>query len=394
MDLLLAFLGFSATMIVFSTMASVVVEFIHKMFRQRKRDFARMLTNYYEDSVKPLVANKANLEAEKFVEEIRQNPAFASEANKLRWWKPSFLFDTSFENLKTPEFVEQLARSSLGQEIRKTVKKGEKALIEQLASEFERYGDAAHDYFRRRAQVISLLVAMLLALVMNIDAVRLFQALAKDSGLARSVASQINPEEWEVRLASSTDPALDATKIEEVFKENRDQIKNDIALLTSMSLPIGHNYFPNCSDNGKITKVVAGKKSEDHVDPLCVPHLKTKGFFGQLESVFSTWDFWAWVFKSLLAGLLIGLGAPFWFKTYRFLADFVPGIRRGPTTETRDALIQSQNNPSSVTTQATVDIRTDPAAVPAVVDQVIKPLNQSRINTLFMSAAGKKIDEE
>lgn len=408
MDIILAFLAFSATMIVFSTIATVVVEGIHKFSLQRRRDFDRMLTNYYQGAVKPLVEGAVEGEAQKFVNNIRRNPAFEGEKHDSRPSIASLLFDTSFQSLTTPQFIEQLSRSNVGEKIRELVAKGEKNLIEQLASEFERYGDAAHDYFHRRAQMLSLIVAILLALAVNVDAIRLFQALANDSELAETVSAQIDPDDWEAKyLALREVSEGNAQKFEDVVVKARDDIRSDIALLSGMSLPIGHMFYPWCSNSGLITET---KASEDgrpvsvkrHVDARCDSHINNNGWT-HLDRVSDELPFWIWILKAILSGLLIGLGAPFWFKTYRFLADFVPGINRGPKTQTREALNRPRETPQLVTTQPAVDLQQilvdEKNAKESKVVQELEilrsnGLNQRRLNTMFLSAGGKRIGDQ
>lgn len=407
MDILIAFLAFSATMIVLSTMATMVVEFIHKTTMQRRRDFVRMLTNYYEGAVKPLVGDAAKEGASNFVESIRRNPAFVGEESDSKRSKWTFLFDTAFENLTTPQFVEQLSRSDVGKDIRKSIEQGEEALIEQLAAEFERYGDAAHDYFTRRARVISLFVAMIIALVVNVDAIRLFQALSHDSELAQKVTSQIDPDEWEAKYLAIREVSQgDAQKLEEVLIESRKKIREDMKLLSTMSLPIGHSFYPWCSSNGEIIENQEVKNkppivTKSHVDSRCEPFIEKSGE-DHFAALMTGSEFWLWVLKALLAGLLIGLGAPFWFKTYRFLADFVPGVNRGLKTETRENLHQQQNGMPSESAKPVWDLRAMKASDQKIdevrvssdfVDVLGKPLNQVRLNTIFMSASGTKIDK-
>jgi hypothetical protein len=51
--------------------------------------------------------------------------------------------------------------------------------------------------------------------------------------------------------------------------------------------------------------------------------------------VLDTQDGIGWLLSVLLSGGLIGLGAPFWFRTYRFVASFVPGLKLPDSTLAR-----------------------------------------------------------
>lgn len=393
MDILLAFLAFSAVMIVLSTMATVIVEAIHKLFRQRKKDFERMLTNYYEGAVKPLVTDAADKGAKRFVKAIRRNPAFAGEHQNESQSSGNYFFDTAFEALTTPQFVEQLARSDIGQNISAQVKQGEARLIDQLAAEFERYGDAAHDYFHRRAQVLSLFVAVVFAFVVNVDAVKLFQSMSADNDVAKKIVAQIDPDEWEAKyIAAKTVADSEAQKFEETVISARSNLQSDLDTVAKLDLPIGHAFFPFCSDSGLLAV------SNKHLDARCneLTAEQSESSKPHLLALLTTKNFWKWFSSTLLAGLLIGLGAPFWFKTYRFLADFVPGVNRGPTTETREAANTSMSAQPVVQTPNIrafgVDQQTS-GLLPVTVSSVASgaTLNTSSLATLFHSASGVSI---
>ena len=393
MDILMAFLAFSAVMIVLSTMATVMVEAVHKFTRQRKKDFERMLTNYYMGSVKPLVIDATEKEAKKFVATIRRNPAFAGEHEDEDSSTRGRFFDTAFEKLTTPQFVEQLARSNIGDKIAEQVKESEKGLIEQLAAEFERYGEGAHDYFRRRAQVLSLFAAVLLAFALNVDAIRLFQSLSNDNDLAKQVIAQIDPDEWEAKyLQAKKIAGSDDEKLEVTLKKARSDLQEDVAVISKLDLPIGHAFFPYCSNSGLLKEAAAKENQEGvHIDERC--NTLDKGSFAV------AFEFLKWMINALLAGLLIGLGAPFWFKTYSFLAEFVPGSKRGPTTETRETPsdrntthAKPAGKPVTNTQTLSLDDQSTQAKVLVNVDSVdATSVNQSRWTTMFKSASGKRI---
>lgn len=403
MDILMAFLAFSAVMIVLSTMATAIVEALHKLLRQRKKDFERMLSNYYEGSVKPLVKGAADIGAKRFVETIRRNPAFAGEHDKTNKSSGNYFFDTAFETLTTPHFVEQLARSDIGKNISAQVQSGEARLIDQLAAEFERYGDAAHDYFHRRAQVFSLFVAVIFAFVVNVDAVKLFQSMSADNELAKRVVAQIDPDEWEAKyIAAKKVAENDTQKLEDALISARKDLHSDLTVISKLDLPIGHTFFPFCADNGLLKGTPQqgqGAKANNHIDARCnaLATNQTSNEASQLVVLLTSKDFCKWFFSTLLAGLLIGLGAPFWFKTYRFLADFVPGVNRGPTTETREAL----NNQRAPQVQATASRSANaqilaesqqPTDTTLVSNSSPNSLNTSKLTTLFRSASGVSVD--
>lgn len=319
MNYLTALLAFSAIMIVLATLASVLVESIHRLLKTRSRDFDEMLTQLYKQSVRPHFKSAGITladEAENFVREIRRNPAISYKRNGLF---NRYFVKTEFEELTTRQFVEQLAQSESGQKLLQKVEQHETELaantISKLSYEFERYGQAATEYFKRRAAFLSMIVAFVLAIALNIDAVRLFESLAKDPELAQQVIEKIDVEELRQKrdedLAKAADDEEEKQSIEEKYQgmlDNYEQVSNQ---LQNLELPIGHAFYPYCAEGG-------------WVDEQC----NSKGIF--------TLDALAWLFKIFLTTGLIGLGAPFWYKAYRQVGQLIPGRQPPPSESTAE----------------------------------------------------------
>jgi hypothetical protein len=109
-------------------------------------------------------------------------------------------------------------------------------------------------------------------------------------------------------------------------------------------------------------------------------------------------DFWSWLLNSFLAGLLIGLGAPFWFKMYRSLADFVPGVRRGAKTETRTPLDDQADNVqpqggvagSQTTIAHPTGSRLKKGTAVSLDNLHTRVVNQSQLSALYKSVVANK----
>lgn len=339
MNILLACFAFAAIMIVLSTMASTIVEAIHKLSRQRAKDFERMLKNYYIGSVQPLINESGGEAVDSFVSSIRKNPAFDKDGANGKKTKNPFkrilnrVFDTSFETLTTPQYVEQLARSPIAKTVSERLEKTEEQVIERLASEFERYGDAATDYFSRRAQVLSVVVAIAVAITLNVDALRLFKALANDSNLASEVVEKFDPEDWQEKATS----AVGNQEAKALIQGLELEVKAQAKYLSEWRLPIGNSFFPYCFSGEETAR--------NRIDEKCNIYNSIKSEAGGvarwyeigLALAFSSY-FWSWVLNALLSGLLIGLGAPFWFNIYTTLSAYIPNNRKGARTETRSTV--------------------------------------------------------
>ena len=125
-----AFLAFAAIMIVLTTLATVVVEGIHKFLNQRSADFAAMLTQLYENSVKPrLIAEfkkadkkveecaASTLTAEDFVDQLVSNPAFAKKRQALA--RPNSVTQGPFQHSVRAAYGAPIRRTIVSNEGRK-----------------------------------------------------------------------------------------------------------------------------------------------------------------------------------------------------------------------------------------------------------------------------------
>ena len=187
----------------------------------------------------------------------------------------------------------------------------------ELSYEFERYGEATASYFQGRAATLSVLVAFVMAGALNIDAIKLYGTLAKDKSLAGTVIKDLNIAKLEQAYVESIQKPgggeEEKDKVEKEYKQILENIRKDAVRLEELGLPIGHDYFPFCAS------LTAKTEKENFKDQRC----EVDTVLGRL----ATRDGIGWLFSVLLAGGLIGLGAPFWFKTYRFIASFVPGVK-------------------------------------------------------------------
>ncbi len=360
MNYLIALLAFSAIMIVLSTLASVLVESIHRLLNTRSRDFDEMLTQLYTHSVKPHFRNagiELADEAETFVREIRKNPAISSRRNGLF---NKFFVKTEFENLTTRQFVEQLAQSEAGQKLMQKIGEQESEVaattIARLSYEFERYGQAATEYFKRRAVFLSIVIAFVLASTLNVDSLSLYQALAKNTKLAEQVVSSIDVEKLQKARAGdlTTFANDDASKnaINEQYNAILNNYRKASAQLEELDLPVGHDFFPFCARGSefdprcKVMKPV----QKIHLLPAVDPALSwLKSFAVGVGNILSSEDGLVWLFRIIITTGLIGLGAPFWYNTYRSVGQLIPG-RRQPVSEStaeRNQSIAASNTQTS-----------------------------------------------
>jgi len=448
LDLITAILAFAAIMIMLATLVTVLVESVQKVFRMRRDGLQQMLEGLYETSIRGQVGaqlerassaavskgegfhsvakslgegsdssiqssmssaareasrlasqekkDNANeyfvrkVAAAQFAEQLMRNPIFdripaRSALGRIMGWIRRRLVTDDFENIDTRQFIEQLANTEAGDKLASLAEQELKPLLRTISYQFERFGEAASDYFARRAWVLSVVISILLAFAVNIDSVRIFRTLVINPSVSGQVrqsfealkaanvekAAQPAPSQSEETGTGAETTGLDASSnrgrsdaakdADTKLKEALEQTKEALAKFNGQGIPIGRDYFPFCGT------VDVDKDNCDGVPPQREKFTKTVGFFGPpldwlsyqphwVRWVFARANGWWWFFSTLLAGGLIGLGAPFWYDIYRKAALVLPVAQvaaRFVSSGRKTVTITPQEVASAVTTDGT-----------------------------------------
>jgi len=183
--------------------------------------------------------------------------------------------------------------------------------LDRISRKFEEFSSAASADFKRRSQFWSIVIGVILAFAINIDALRIFQSYLTDQKLTQTIIAQYPKlEESAEKINQRTDKLLEDTKnqsmendkVSKQLEQAEAALKQSsatLASLTNLGVPIGSGYFPHC--------IIASSLSNEDV---CILG-EDNGKFGRYLS---------WVVSSLFTGFLIGLGAPFWFDVAKRLA--------------------------------------------------------------------------
>ncbi|MEM7360775.1 MAG: hypothetical protein AAF431_16920 [Pseudomonadota bacterium] len=293
---------------------------------------------------------------ENFVAALTENPVFEPSKNPLSGERKS-----KIDSLSLLAFAERLGKTDTGRAI---VAEGEaqtKLLVEDLVRSFDRYGRAAAEVFRKKTQLTAIFVAIPFAWVANIDASRLLMQLIENPSLRTSLieqAEQANQEnqaaierlnnlKQELSLIRTTndseiaqqavgepvteeqarqgeaEEAIEAEATEEegsgeselaALEKKLNKVADDVVVsvkkLEAEGLAIGWEYYPFCGKS----------KVDDDCDGR-VGWKKIGGGKATFEEIFWDDNFIIWLFMSTLAGILIGLGGPFWFKVFTKLSS-------------------------------------------------------------------------
>lgn len=304
MDILNAILAFSVSMLVFSTMALVVVEVFYRFNKTREKYFSEMINAFFSDliwkklhgvdlgnesrqslrqdflnimtSVSGLVNLDLQLEegVDNFLEDSEQKPKVkAKSAYGIHVSKTT-------ERLTAVEFAQRLARTKVGKLLLERGEDKVKAIVMDLASQLNAISSGASSDFRQRSRKASLWASAVIAIGLNIDAVYLFQSYTTDQSLSERVISsapavidayeqqQEKMEALEKELAEIENKGAETAlkELQSSIKENKDTIQQSASSLIDLGVPIGFNYFPFCSPVATIGEKPSERDSAEPAD--------------------------------------------------------------------------------------------------------------------------------
>jgi hypothetical protein len=428
MELLDATLAFVLTLAALATVVTVVMEAVHRILRVRKGNLIIALQRLNKEIPKgPLrvdprrrwdfIVNVLNNPTAGLKQQLPTSQTLTKEADDQKKHVPT-VFGARNE-FRAPEksrgeeawnnAIDSLGRQngvrgiydkvSLEHVLRRFVEVGgvktkiegareaAEAELNRIARKYEEFASAVSADFKRRAQLWSMVVGIVLALVANTNGVRIFETYMKNQDLAARVIGQF--EEFEKQALDAQESLkkvraeeeqgggnskeLDA-KIEGKRKELSDlrteRTKADAAKNTSQVKSLDKQIEDKqkeydslvakryaASEAGKAEaamKDAAGKLralSELGV-PIGTgyfPHLLIFGGLSKEEkqkrleaegmSDLTPWKWFLetvfWFFATAITGMLIGLGGPFWFDVAKRLTEVRSMFKGTPSDEIR-----------------------------------------------------------
>jgi hypothetical protein len=183
------------------------------------------------------------------------------------------------------------------------------AEFNRIARKFEEFGASVSAGFKQYSQAWSIVIGITLAVCANVNGVRILEAY------------RISPE-----LAAIVIDRKDT--LETNYEEAK--TKQQIADLISLGIPMGWQCYPSCPFGGDAAawatscpecRAIPVDKREIGTGQRCLPLRVAKtlrhDFFG----------FALWLMVVVGTGVLIGLGAPFWFDVAKRLAQIRKGVQ-------------------------------------------------------------------
>lgn len=330
MQLLDASLAFVLTMAALATVVTVIMEAGLRVARIRKKNFIVILSMITEeirtrdlglddtqiwDFLVRVLKNPSEPTAEKLKARCRKIAGIQERLTYLGpdrfagkgWFRQGLTFirqifgDPKRANLNDNASLEFLLRSlTESPAIRDAVARKADALtlaFNRIARKYEDMGAAVSASFKRQAQSWSMIIGIGLAVACNINAMTIFNSFLIDPALANAVIAAHEAQE----AARETAPNQgDAQKGEtrDTGQENPGAI-TQLVQLKQMGIPLG---WRSCPDN------------------ICPWPI-------DIDDLENLKNFFTWLIQTGLTGILIGLGAPFWFDVAKRMSQIRKGIQ-------------------------------------------------------------------
>jgi hypothetical protein len=344
MKWLQAALAFSLIMLVLATVVTLILETAYRALLTREKGFRIMMGRLFDEVLKPRTAHLLRgvtlaQAREHFLNTVTRNQAYGEEFNRVR----GFIQPNQLASMTMMEFADRLADTAVGKAIARGGSEYVESAINDLAQKFERFGAASSQRFQDHARFWCVLTSILLAFVVNVDAVRVFQDLLNDDQLTSGIIAQYGaaveegaqrPQDLKESLELMTQlrdqQVIDDADLK-AFQDNLATAQLKVTELRDTGLPITVEAWPFCmgvlGDTGRSKRADSNLATAPTAVPAkpadrkcsAVTQATTMKGAGEVAGRIFSGQGAIWFVSVVLAGVLIGLGAPFWFDLARGL---------------------------------------------------------------------------
>ncbi len=409
MKWLQAALAFSLIMLVLATVVTLILETAYRALLTREKGFRIMMGRLFDEVLKPRVAHLLRgvtlaQAREHFLNTVTRNQAYDEEFNRVR----GFIQPNQLASMTMMEFADRLADTAVGKAIARGGSEFVDNAINDLAQKFERFGAASSQRFQDHARFWCVLTSILLAFAVNVDAVRVFQELLHDDQLTSGIIAQYGaaveegaqrPQDLKESLALMTQ-LRDQQVIDDgdlkAFQDNIATTQLKLTELRDTGLPITIEAWPFCmgvlGDTGRskradsnlaTTPTAAPAKPADRKCAAVTEVTSMKGATEVAGRIFSS-DGAIWFVSVVLAGALIGLGAPFWF-------DLARGLTRSAQIMRAAGIGSKDDKKSAATVVVTKQGASSPPQTPAEAFKVAIAAAQPIRARILLSPVGRPV---
>ncbi|HUG33448.1 MAG TPA: hypothetical protein VMJ90_01665 [Anaerolineales bacterium] len=293
-----AALAFALTMLAVASLVAQVVQRIRNTAKLRREGLQDMLNEFFDKEFKPVVERELNrlttTAGEKVAASLKDTLAKFNASPLLDKIKAEGLGDMS-----TEEITERLKRSGLGEELLTKLGNQAQAVFEEMGKRYEVIGKKATESFRQGSKVWTTVIALVVALVLNVDSIYIANTYIKSENSRQVIIAQNDSFIEDYNTLSKTleeeqgRESFTREELEQAFQDSREQIES----VRNAGFPIGWSYFPHAYFQGE------------------------RGSSADFQERNTAVGWFSWVLGIALTILLAGMGGPFWY-------DVVSGVSR------------------------------------------------------------------
>lgn len=326
MRLLDACLALVLTLALFASSVTMLVEALHFILDSRAKALKGMLDAVFDQALKEgdvKLEGKDNAEAlrKNFFEVLGTSRTLAQLkerndlAGKLTRGALGLLDKHSAKvgavcEVSLQDVLHRFSRTELAKKLGNKNDEVISKLQTSLDGRYSQFEQAASEYFRTKSRNLAFVVGILLALTVNIDAVRMFDAFLADPTLTARTIEQMRAEPKtppETPASAADAPASKEARVRDALEWA------ETSRITGF--PVGWAYYPYCTPPGhkQVDLRCLGEKRQ--AKPLSQRLLATEQMAGKafLAQVHIGWQGIFWLISAIATGFLIGLGGPYWF---------------------------------------------------------------------------------
>ncbi|TQF70181.1 hypothetical protein [Pseudoalteromonas luteoviolacea] len=272
MEIFSVIIAVSLTMFLFSSLSSMLVELINRKLNTRSKQLNDMLHTFYTEELKPYTTSDEPADAaDKFVRHVDKKD--------------------SKERITTNEFMRSLAKTDTGYQIFESIENNAQYFIEDIAYRFEEIGERYSEYYRLHARKVNILVSVFLAFAMNINLITIVHSLQYNNDASKALVEKA------ATLVHAQPNTPSSTELQSVLTE-----------INSLNIPYGWPKQPFINNDAMPLDI--GAYALAFRDSIAMG----------IDQFGLGWLIW--IVTTLITGMLIGLGSPFWFDVLKRLFVF------------------------------------------------------------------------
>lgn len=323
-------LAIALTLLLLSTLASMLVEILFKSLNMRKKDLEAMLKRYLTQYMQAEIPNwqpvQKTDETGKPISPEQLAAAYKNNTNAISALIGQLLPEKSKERLTVTEFMHRLGETEVGRTFYK--KSGDRLddAMTYLVNKYEEAGTATSRMFRTKSFWLTGAMGIVIAFGLNVNIFSLGSEYASNQALRLSMIAK-------------------AENIEEMASQQMRRIENlgESAQASADEVKAALASFRQRIDEVESYGIPMGYKANR------TPKQMFANSFGFTEpSLKQGVSIFIWFLATLLTGVLIGLGSPFWFDVVKKLSvvrQYVGAMRPKQTSGEVDSDdTQSTNN--------------------------------------------------